>query len=310
MVRIEIDALVAQYGVERVGLFDLTVPDHIAAADPSEFQRRWNSFATNVLKGLFVKGVAVRERSDKGRLHMHCVVVCRDDIASGFSHTALKAGRRCCPQDSPIRALWARLHDVLPRYGFGRHRLAPVREKDAVARYVAKYVTKNIRCRPETDKGTRRVSFFGYAPGTRVASPHFSFLSERSWAWRQKLGAFCGRFGVPDMDVLRSVVGRNWCYLLKDEILLQPLPAETVYPSFHLAESASMARAGLEQHAILRESCALRGWSYGTEDERVAEALQALDGYRRGLRPESAFPPSSPVAEPSRCLQPLLLLSP
>jgi len=83
------------------------------------------------------------------------------------------------------------------------------------------------------------------------------------------------------------------------------LPLGTVYPSEKLARACfGFERATL--HAELRESCAERGWSYGSDDERIAEALQALGEYHRSRRPSV---PLVPVAVSPVHSQPLLLFA-
>jgi hypothetical protein len=78
------------------------------------------------MKGRYVAWLAVVQRHQDGRIHMHLVVVCKEDIRTGFDFVAIKRreyGSAC----RYLRAEWAFWRTAAPKYGFGRTELLPVR---------------------------------------------------------------------------------------------------------------------------------------------------------------------------------------
>jgi hypothetical protein len=63
---------VEAHGVERCGFLTITVADD--CRDAKEFQRRWNSWLTNVGRDLLPSGVWIRQRQRRGAWHLHAVV--------------------------------------------------------------------------------------------------------------------------------------------------------------------------------------------------------------------------------------------
>jgi len=192
-------------GAERVGFLTLTFGEDV---EPAEASRRLNNLSRRVLRRIGDEWVWVRERTKSGRLHYHLLVRTHWDIRTGFDFGQVKRGLyvSACPE---LRRLWAFLRRVLPRYGFGRHELVPVRDRSAIGRYVAKYVTKSERV--ECDKGQR---LCGMTRGVSQAAPsvRISWVRGRSWVFRRVVGflecCLRRRYGV--FEGLPRLWGSRW----------------------------------------------------------------------------------------------------
>jgi len=205
-VRGAVAELVSQ-GADRVGFLTLTFAQEVA---PREAARRLHHLSRRVLPRIGDQWLWVRERTRAGRLHYHLLIRTHWDIRSGFDFGQVKRGCyvSACPE---LRGVWRFLRRVLPRYGFGRHELIPVRDKSAVGRYVGKYITKSERV--ESDKGQRLCgmtrSLSQAAPSTRMA-----WARGRSWVFRRVVGylesVFRGRCGVG--EALPGLWGPRWAW--------------------------------------------------------------------------------------------------
>jgi hypothetical protein len=274
--------LIDEFGIDNIGFLTLTFGDDVK--DHREASRRLNSLRTNVLKGRYCRGIAVRERHKSGRLHFHLVVVVGKDIRTGIDFEAI--GKRDYRSASPaLRAEWKFWREIAPRYGFGRTELLPVKSsKDGVAKYLGTYIGKDFENRVDRDKGARFYSFWGYKPGDRSFRPGFMTAGEYEWLWRKKVKYFALSKGITEtmvltvpigqsfewnrqkpamekdpivewkerrplfktlhggMEVLTHFFGSGWAYRFREEILDTSLPADIVYPSFHLALQESELR--------------------------------------------------------------------
>jgi hypothetical protein len=233
VVFLEIMALVAFYGIERIGFLTLTFADHVTSL--RQAQRRFRSLRAHVIVERYERAIVVWERHQSGRIHFHLVVVLKDDIRTGADFAAfnLKDYRSA---NAALRAEWAFWRVTCPKYRFGRHELMPIKSNaEGIARYVGKYIAKHIGQRLEEDKGARLVRFIGYKAGDRSASCVFSWNSENAWLWRHKVAAYAKRHGVADLDGMRRTFGPRWAYQRCREILAEPLE-DIVFPS----ESAAM----------------------------------------------------------------------
>jgi hypothetical protein len=192
-------------GPERVGFLTLTFQEDV---EPVEASRRLNNLSRRVLPRIGDEWVWVRERTRAGRLHYHLLIRTHWDIRTGFDFGQVKRGCyvSACPE---LRRVWAYLRRVLPRYGFGRHELVPVRDKSAVGSYVGKYVTKSVRS--QADKGQR---LCGMTRGIGQAAPsvRIAWLRGRSWVFRRVVGFLEGclrrRYGV--FEGLPRLWGSRW----------------------------------------------------------------------------------------------------
>ena len=198
-----------------VGFLTLTTPDN--CTDSKEFQRRWNSFKTGFLSRSywFHSYIGVYERQTRGAWHLHLVVILPYDIRSGCDFDQFeRRNYRTAP--AVLRQLWRDLRQVLPRYGFGRHELLPVRSNpEAMGRYVGKYVSKHLGSRKVEDKGKRLVVS---SQNWTKNSIKFNWLTEGAREWRRKTEAFAAILGCTEHLDLYKRLGPNWAYMYADII--------------------------------------------------------------------------------------------
>lgn len=110
---IEINGMALVYGFERLAFFTGTFPDNVQTI--REAQRRFNSMNTNSMRGRFLAWVSVVQRHRDGRIHLHLVVVCKDDIRTGFDFDAIRR-RDYSSASSYLRAEWKFWREQAPKY--------------------------------------------------------------------------------------------------------------------------------------------------------------------------------------------------
>lgn len=230
IVKTNIHAMTERFGINCIGFLTLTFADDVQCH--KEACKRFNSLATNVLNVRYAQWIRVSERQKSGRWHFHLVVVCKQDIRRGVDFAAI--AKRDYKSASPaLRAEWAFWRNTAKRYGFGRSELLPVKKTgEALAAYVAKYISKGFSYRRDDDKGARLVS---YSKGSRVCGSRFSFVGGRSHQWRLRCKLFLdflsfwhhqqatikgekplSWFTYDDMP---SLFGKRWAWRLRDKIL-------------------------------------------------------------------------------------------
>lgn len=168
--------------------------------DAAEASRRINNLM-KFLKIIFAKGVIVTERHQTGAIHFHLIagLASGADIRTDLNFEEIR--RRNYRSASPaLRAVWRELRAVLPRYGFGRHELLPIRKTgEAVAAYISKYVEKNVCNRTAADKHKKLVRYFGWKK-QHLKPNEFEWNGVRAQAWRGKAREICGLVGVELKD--------------------------------------------------------------------------------------------------------------
>ena len=135
------------------------------------------------------------------------------------SPTIRPGKKRRLKTGSPLlRSLWDLNNRAFSRYGFGRVELLPIRSSsEAVAKYVGKYISKQIGQRPEEDKGVRLT---GHSAGFIASKPNFSWNSPGAKKWRQNLALFAQfACGCNDHDDFLQKAPRRWAYTFKDDIM-------------------------------------------------------------------------------------------
>jgi len=74
---------IEEFGENNVGVLTITTSSECLIA--GEFQEKWHSFRTNVVKRLFASGMWIRERQARtGNWHSHAVVDLGRDVRTGF----------------------------------------------------------------------------------------------------------------------------------------------------------------------------------------------------------------------------------
>lgn len=205
--RQNIQIMAADYGIEHIGFLTLTTPDDVT---PKEYQRRFNSLRAGVLDDWCGDRIKIVERGKKsGRFHGHLLVVLGFDIRTGCNFAEFAQGNySSAPLE--LRKAWAFLREILPKYGFGRHELLPVKSSaDGIAFYVGKYVSKHVDGRKLEDKGVRLVE---YGKGARHWNSRFAWNTDKAKLWRAKVGAIGAVMRVPESDGLGKALGKSWAF--------------------------------------------------------------------------------------------------
>ena len=230
IVKTNIHAMCEKYGINHIGFLTLTFADDVQCH--KEATKRFNSLATNVLNVRYSQWVRVSERQKSGRWHFHLVVVSKQDIRRGVDFAAI--AKRDYKSASPaLRSEWFFWRTTAKRYGFGRSELLPVKKTgEALASYVAKYISKGFSYRRDEDKGARLVS---YSKNARVCGSRLSFVGGRSHEWRLRCKLFLDNLyfrhyqqtiagGLLPLepftyDDMPSLFGARWAWRLRDKIL-------------------------------------------------------------------------------------------
>ena len=218
-------------GFNRVGFLTLTFADDIQ--DRQEAQRRFNSLRTNFLNKYFKGYVRVMERCQSGRIHYHLLVDCGCDVRSGLDFRKLQA-KDYRSANINLRRFWRLLRSELPKYGFGRAELLPIKTNEKqLAKYISKYIGKHIEQRKPEDKGARLCQFSSNGVW-KVATTRFAFWSDGYREWLRKLRLFVdltiyslskdyGIFPLSDEieeidKFLKGVLGNKWIFNNADNI--------------------------------------------------------------------------------------------
>ena len=216
-VRENVERFVREIGINNIGFLALTFPDNLM--DPRQAYQRFRSFNNNFFSKseFFGEWLCVKERQKRGAWHYHLLVDCKADIRTGFNWT--KFYSKDYSEVSPyLRQIWATLREVLPRYGFGRHELTPIRTNaQGISTYMAKYLFKNFHNRLPEDKGLKL-----YTSSSKMGSsvPKFSWLTDNSKQWRKNV-KFLANFVLRSDDYysLQDAYGKKWAFHMRDSII-------------------------------------------------------------------------------------------
>jgi hypothetical protein len=216
-----------------VGFLTLTVGDVVATEEPqldgtiikrerfeqvfdaAEASRRINNLNRRVLADLFERSVIVTERHKNGAVHFHVVGILRGrpDIRTGFDFDAVK-GRDYRSASLTLRCMWEHLRDVLPRYGFGRSELTPIRTTgEAIASYVSKYIEKNICNRLTSDKNKKLVRYLGWEK-SQLKPNDFSWGTKRATEWRTRARRLASFVGITRKEDMQPAFGPRWAMIV------------------------------------------------------------------------------------------------
>ena len=242
-----VQAAIARFGIERVGLLTLTFSDHVL--EHREANRRFNSLSSHVL-GRYQAWVRVWERQASGRLHAHLVIVGPESVdwRTGLNFEEV-AKRKYLTAGQDLRAEWAFWRKTAAAYGFGRTELLPIKHAEAAARYIGSYIGKHFSVREDRDKGARLVS---YSQGWRTWFLGWQRTEGVSRQWRAKLAIFAEAYGAESLDDLSRIFGKRWAYDRREEIMRIPLPASYVFDSLEEARESSDAQSVRDWNGLSR----------------------------------------------------------
>jgi hypothetical protein len=155
--------------------------------DAAEASRRINNLNRRILPVIFERAICVTERMKSGAIHFHLLGILsgRPDIRTGLNFEAIKK-RDYHSAPEHLRELWAQLREILPRYGFGRAELLPVKKTgEAVSSYISKYIEKNVANRLKEDARKKLVRYIGWKK-QQLKPNEFEWNGENAKAWRAK----------------------------------------------------------------------------------------------------------------------------
>lgn len=241
---------VRRFGIQRCGFLTLTFPDQVE--DFREAQARFNSLATDYLRKRFGDYVCVVETQKSGRIHYHLLVTCRGDIRTGFDFEAIKRRDYRSASDY-LRGLWSDLRETMPKFGFGRSELLPIRTTaGGIANYVGKYLGKAITFRRE-DMGKARL--VRYSQGWRVANAQFAWAGGKAPQWRAGLERIGKANGAQDYEGVRTIFGGKWAWHLMETMNRRNI----VRTGLHLVDRETARDIGFEMIQRARRPECFRG---------------------------------------------------
>lgn len=214
-------SLLAAVGLDRLGFLTLTFPDN--CSDHKEAYSRFRSFNTNYLANhaQFGDWLCVKERQRRGAWHYHLLIDCGGDIRTGIDWDQV-ASQKYSSANEHLRFLWADLRANLPKYGFGRSELLPVRSNiEAMGRYIGKYISKHIGSRKEEDAGVRLCS---YSRNWPRSNSHFQWYTANSQKWRANVQKLAEWFDCSTLEELTAKLGRRWAFRYAEDIAAGVVP--------------------------------------------------------------------------------------
>jgi hypothetical protein len=161
------------------------------------------------------------QRGNDWRIHWHLLVNVGQDIRTGFDFEAVKQ-RDYRSAGPDLRALWEELRETLPRYGFGRSELLPLKkDSESVAVYLGKYLSKDgWRAALSQEFKARRVR---YTRGWTVANMRWSWNCDGARMWRQSLRLVAESVGCSNLNQFglwaKKHFGPKWAYHLRGTII-------------------------------------------------------------------------------------------
>lgn len=242
--RVDMEQFIKEWGIDNIGFVTLGYPDPQPTADAAE--ARFNSAMTNYLRSEFLAYIAVLERGDKnGNLHFHLLVALPFPIRPGFNFDALKQKRvRRTGASRQLLALWRRLRQRLPAYGFGKFtQVIPIRKNaTAAAVYLAGYMTKTLKCRHPDDMGRRLIRTSRNV--VRNTTDQFAWNSAGGWIYREKVRLFAFKMGYYSLEDLHKWMGHDVEYKNRDWIYLQVIPFFPCRKSYERVHGPLINRSG------------------------------------------------------------------
>lgn len=208
ILQLSVERLIRNHGLDYVGFLTLTFPDN--KLDNHEASRRFNSLNNNFLKDRSVFGdwICVKERQKRGSWHYHLLIVLNRDIRSGINWRKVGKSYRHFGFNPFLRMIWAELRENLPKYGFGRSELLPIRTNgEGIAKYLSKYIGKHIANRKPQDRGVRLVT---YSRGWLRDGLNFQWNSAGAKKWREAVAKLAEDLGFKDLVQFTFRFGRGW----------------------------------------------------------------------------------------------------
>lgn len=221
------------YGESRLAFVTLTFSRRTSVENANEAFKRSQS----ALRKLFPDGwFKVVEFNKKGGIHFHMIAVCSEDIRAGFNFEAYSQMQefnqltrpltsekktlrgtlgRQLTSNPALKGLWKQLEEVLPKHGFGRCEVAPLREcPEAAAKYLIGGWADSIR-RKKAAGVKPRTRLYSYAkPFPRVKLPD----GPGKEIYRRKVEIILEAMHLSREDMTERY-GPRWNYLLMRHVM-------------------------------------------------------------------------------------------
>lgn len=279
-----------------VAEFTITMRSEAGAdllGERQRFSRAWNAFNKRYLKEIaaeyFGEFVRVYEAHKSGVLHAHVLIECKKPLCNfgengrplpfKFKPSGAVDGRTVAPW---VTEVWRTIRTgQLDYLGIGeRHTLQPIRKGvNLFARYISKYISKDIVNRKPHLRGLRMVAYSrDFLSGCRVVAydydksviiPYFSkkhncekFRYKRFTSFdiecastrvrRLKMRTLCRWLEMPKWKLKRKL-GAKWGFLTRNLISKMPV-AKTVYERFDKWEKFAAVRnlCGHKSNCVMR----------------------------------------------------------
>jgi len=219
------------YGKERFGFLTLNFSAQVSTREAQECFKRARRF----LKKLFQTYLGVIESSKSGRVHIHLIVVCRENILSGFDFSCYdqiraletnpyklpilpdwksrkQALSRKLSTNDALKALWRKLREQLPAYGFGKKvpfHLCPIRRSlTAAIIYMTKSLHQPASSFPMHTKGTRLFVREESFPNDHRSN--FSWVTGDARQFRKDQQCICDSLGIDRENLIVLLGKRSW----------------------------------------------------------------------------------------------------
>jgi hypothetical protein len=262
---IAVERMVKKHGVNHVGLLTLSfgVPDsgkgseetrklREKAKDLDFVQKRWHSFASNVITKRYEDWVCVLEPHKDRVWHLHVVVSIKADIRTGTNVEIL--GNYSLPfwlrrgkhlRNEALATEWMWLRKTCCKYRFGRAELLPIRKTgEALARYVAGYLSKSFGL---VSSG-RRNKLVRYSRNlSRSASMRFSANNLGNLIYRTRLRMAADMLHFREYGDFADYFGPRWHYYIGDIIASIPVPWKFAKGDFESGLASKVLRTFAEE---------------------------------------------------------------
>jgi hypothetical protein len=149
--------------------------------------------------------------SKTSTIHWHFIVDLEVDVGTGVDHIAVKKQDNRTLGAYLKEGIWARMAECTESYGFGRVEILPVRNKEAVARYLARHITLESRERLSKGGGESSMKKVVYSGVWKKISPK-NVYREGTGFWKKGVDRFMELLKVEKYEDLKVRMGRRWAY--------------------------------------------------------------------------------------------------
>jgi hypothetical protein len=217
------------------------------AKDLEFVQKRWHSFASNVITKRYEDWICVLEPHKDGVWHLHVVVSTKADIRTGTDIETLtnyklpywqRRGKHL--RNEALAAEWRALRETCCKYRFGRAELLPIKKTgESLARYVAGYLSKSFGLVPSGRK--YRLVRYSKKLGQKITM-RFSAHTLSNLIHRTRLKLAASMLHFEEYGDFADYFGPRWHFYLGDIIASIPVPRKFAKGDFESGLAAKVLR--------------------------------------------------------------------